>query len=60
MMKQGEAETEGDSRGDPDRSEGHSDVDEEPIVAGPAKKMKTKTWPVQTTSVSEGDLMIMR
>ena len=51
LMQQ--AESEGDNRGDPDQSEGHSVVDVEPIAAGPANKMKTKTWPVQTTSMSE-------
>ena len=48
LTQQEEAGADGDNRGDPDQSEAHSDVDEEPIAAGPAKKMKTKTRPVQT------------
>jgi len=31
---------------DPDQSEVHSDVDEEPIATDPAMKMKTKTRPI--------------
>ena len=53
LMPQGEAQAEGDKRGEPDHSGAHSDVDEEPIAARPAKKMQTKTRPVQATYVSE-------
>ena len=45
LMQQGETEAEGDNRGDSDQSEAHSDVDEEPIAAGLATKMKTNTRP---------------
>ena len=44
LMQQGEAEADGDIRGDPGQSDAHSDVDEEPIAAGQAKK----TRPVQS------------
>lgn len=37
--------------GRPGQKQQHTD--EEPVVAGPAKKMKTKTMPVPTTSASE-------
>ena len=42
VMQHGEAEAEGDGRGDPGRSEGHSDVEEESTAAGPVKKLKTR------------------
>ena len=38
LMQQGETGAEGDNRGDPDQSEAHSDVDEDPIPAGSSKK----------------------